>query len=253
MRILIIIFLTFSTPGVGEVWASQRSQVKEGTEAFKNQQWDQAIDHYMNAMEGNKNTDIVQYDLGTAFYKKGNYDQSMEHLQKSISTKNTKLSSKTYYNLGNALYKKGRSLENNNIDGAIDSLQKSLANYATGLNLTPKDQDGTYNRDVVQKELERLKKKKQQQSPQQQSQGRQSQAQQPQNASAGQNQKSDRQPSGQGAVQQRQNLEKQQTPTLRSGQAQQVLNDYESEEAPKGLLNFADRHQKEESHVDRDW
>ena len=295
MRLLagLLIFMLMSS----DAWASKEEiQVKQANELFKKQQWDSAIDGYLNVLEGSKaakNTDILQYDLGSAFYKKRNYDQSIEHLQKSLSDKNKNLSSKSYYNLGNALYRKGQSLENSKVDEAIGSLQKSVENYDHSLRLNPRDKDAQYNQKFVEKELERLKKKKQEQQnqQQQQDQSKQDQSQQKQNNSQGSqnNQNQQQQPSqkdkeqqeqkekqqeeqakkdqqsqaqqsqsqqnqaqkksgqeqqGQGAEEQQQSLEQK--------QAKELLEEYESQDAPKGLLNFVDRHRGDHD-VDKDW
>lgn len=284
--------------------ASQETQVKQANDLFKKQQWDDAIDHYLNALEeSSKDADIVQYDLGSAFYKKGDFDQSIEHYQKSISDKNKVLSANAYFNLGNALYKKGHSLEKSKIDDAISSLQKSLENYQQTLNLTPKDEDAKYNYDFVEKELERLKKKKQEQQKrdQQHKQHRQSPKkpqskkedqekqkhqqknqedqqrknpnqenkehnQQNQNAANQQNQSSSETKPPESKPPENKNPEgqpqgNQNTPQASSSsetdasmgqeEVSDLLDEYQKD-APKGLLNFTDRHQ-ERNHVDKDW
>ncbi len=281
----LVILLLLSSSAWGE---SQENMVKKANELFKKQQWDGAIDQYISALEQNKNADIVQYDLGTTFYKKGNYDQSIEHLQKSFSDKNKETSVRSYYNLGNALYKKGSSLENEKIEEAINFLQKSIESYDKTLKLNPKDKDAQYNHEYVQKELERLKKKKEEQSKEQQQQnqsskndqskqdknkgqnGQNKDQNQSQNSSNEENKKEDnkkseenKQDKGQrlenSEEQKSENKEEQQAQpqegkeqTLEQKQAKELLEDYERQDATKGLLNFVDRH-KGESHVDRDW
>ncbi|MEI7999030.1 MAG: tetratricopeptide repeat protein [Candidatus Omnitrophota bacterium] len=263
-------------------WASQESQVREANELFKKQQWDKAIDLYKNALEQKKNADIIHYDLGTALYKKGDYDQSIEHLKKVLSGKDSKLSSKVYYNLGNALYKKGQTLENSNLDEAVRSMQESLVDYNKTSELNTKDEDAKYNHSVVEKEIERLNKKKQQQQSQQsqQSQNKQNSSSQSnqQNKENSQNKEPPQQPlkdnqsnqedqkgqdqqsnqaqsakdreksaqskQNQNAISQQKDLEK--------AQAKEMLEDYQKEEEPKGLLNFKDRNQGE-VHVEKDW
>jgi Ca-activated chloride channel family protein len=282
---------------MSSVWAaSQETQVKEANELFKKQQWDSAVDVYLNALEHPEHADIVQYDLGTAFYKKENYDQSIEHLQKAISDKDKKLSAKVHYNLGNALYKKGRSLENNKIDEAIGSMQKSLDNYDKTLRLNSKDKDAKYNREFVEKELERLKKKKEEQKKEQQQEQQKDQPKQDKsqdkNKDNQQNQnnqdkqkdqpkdssqeKQEEEPKSQkqkdkGQQQQQQSQQPSQDskdkaspkPDVQEGkegkpqsleekQAQAILEEYERQDAPKGLLNFVNR-RKGEAHVERDW
>ncbi|MBF0489964.1 MAG: tetratricopeptide repeat protein [Candidatus Omnitrophica bacterium] len=301
-------------------FASQQQQVREANELFKKKQWDSAIDLYLNALEHTQNADIVQYDLGAAFYKKGNYDQAIEHLKKAESDKNKRLSQKAAYNLGNAQYKKGLSLEDQKIDEAITSLQKSTEEYTKALSLNSKDQDADYNRKVVEKELERLKEKKKDQQQKQdqkqdqknesskkdkdqskkdqqqnqnnkdnqdkqnqqnrQDQKNKEQQNQPQGGSDQQNKKEEQESGQQNQPQeQKQDEDKkkqdqqqasqetkdqkktdpkqnqaaaEQMQSLEQKQAKELLETYEREDAPKGILNFVDRH-KGERHVDRDW
>ena len=266
-----IIFLTFFVLSTNLSWSSQASQVKEANDLFKKQKWDQAIDHYMNALEQNQNANIVQYDLGTALYKKGNYNQSIEYLQKALSKKekDKNFVGNSYYNLGNAFYQKGHSLEENNIDDALKAMQESLSNYDKTLNLNVKDEDASYNHKIVEKEIERLRKKKQQQQQNQQKDQQQQNSQknkdQQQNQSqqaSEQQQKEDQQKNQQqenvgngrdhSLQDQQQNREGQSQEDLEKKQAKEMLNDYEHNEAPKGLLNFNKRDQGE-AHVDRDW
>ena len=277
----IIILLTFFILSANLSWSSQESQVKQANVLFKQQKWDEAIDHYMNALEQNQNTNIVQYDLGAAFYKKGNYNQSIEHLQKALpkKEKDKKFTANAHYNLGNAFYQKGRSMEEGNIDEALKAMQESLSNYDKTLNLNAKDEDASYNHKIVEKEIERLQKKKQQQqqssSEQKQNQPKDQQPNSQQNKDQKQDQsqrpsqqqkdeqskKEDEQKnqsSKENQDQKKSDSDKQQNMSgksqeiLEKQQAKAMLNDYEQNEAPKGLLNFKQQN-KGDAHVDRDW
>ncbi len=279
----IIILLTFFVVLANPSWSSQESQVRQANDLFKKQQWDEAIDHYMNALDQNKNTHIVQYDLGAAFYKKGNYNQSIEHLQKALpkKDKDKKFTANTHYNLGNAFFQKGSSLEKENIDDAIKFMQESLSSYDKTLNLNAKDEDASYNRKIVEKEIERLQKKKQQQQQQSSNEKRENQSQdqqannQPDKDQRGdQSQKSpkenkqeqpkkdekqknqsdnkDQDKAGNGRDHSLGDQQQKPQEGLEQRQAKAMLSDYEQNEAPKGLLNFKQPN-KGEAHVDRDW
>lgn len=275
MRIIALVILLISLSS--SCWSSQEAQVKEANSFFKQQKWDEAIDRYLNALEQSKNNDIVRYDLGAAFYKKGNYDQSIEHLQKAEPKKDKKLMANTQYNLGNAFYQKGRSLEQKDIDGAIKSMQESLSHYEKTLNLNAKDEDASYNYKIVEEEIKRLQKKKQQQPSHQQNQQQKDQSQenkqnnqnlqQNQSSKSPESQQQQDQQKKEGSQQQQQSKEEQKETKPESQQqnqlsvkpedgdkkqAKQMLEDYEQNEAPKGLLNFKQRDQGD-VHVDKDW
>jgi len=289
--------------------ASQEATVRQANQLFKEKKWDLAVDLYLNALEKEQHADIVQYDLGSAFYKKGNYEQAIEHLQKAVSDKNKKLSAKATYNMGNAFYQQAHALEKDKLDDAIAAMQKSIENYGQTLSLLPKDKDAKFNQDLAEKELERLKKKKEEEQKKQQDQKsqqdhkqqkqdknqsksqeqpstdkqqeKQDQHKQSQDSSS-QHQKEESKAQEEAKKQAQQDAEKQkeqeskekqagqankdqskegqkqeaaqegEKSSIEEQQAKEMLAEYERDDAPKGLLNFVDRH-KGESHVERDW
>ncbi len=179
MRTFVLTIVIVLLPYVS--WGSQNSEIKEGNSSFKAHKWDESIDHYFNALQEAKNPDIIHYNLGSAFYKKGKYDQSIEHLKKSITGKNSKISQRASYNLGNALYQKGKTLEKENLDQAIESMKESLGQYSQALQMNAKDHDAAYNQKVVEGELKRLEEKKKEQQDQKNQQNNEKQQSKDQN------------------------------------------------------------------------
>ena len=85
---------------------------------------------FKEALDKTPESDIVNFNLGTALYKEGEYEEAVKHFQKTYLTEDDKLKQKAYYNSGNALYEKGISQEQ---DGdaslAIPPVEQSLKQY----------------------------------------------------------------------------------------------------------------------------
>ncbi len=152
-----------------EVLAASKAQyIKEGNALYQKEQFDQALDHYTEALKSASESDIINFDLGTALYKKGDYPATINHLNKSLLTEDKGLKQKAHYNLGNAFYRTGQSQEKKDLSSAVSSLTQSLAHFEQAIQLDDKDEDAKFNYEFVKKELEQLKKK-QNENPQQQS------------------------------------------------------------------------------------
>ena len=250
--ILLAVIFLFS-PSM--LWAKG---INEANRLYAQGQYDQAAQMYQKAADADPRDFLAQYDLGTGLYKKGDFDRSAKYLQQSLAASRPELRLKAQYNLGNALYKAGMARADKDIDAAIGSLEKSLSNYDEVIKSDAKDADARYNRDIVQKALERLKKKKEEQKKQQQKQDQQ--GQQEQNKDQGGNKQEQKQQGQQpqGQEDNKPNGQKQgqsqaeQAQAMEEKQAKDLLQEYERTEAPAGLLNFIPKKSGEQD-VEKDW
>jgi Ca-activated chloride channel family protein len=114
--------------GWQDVWQTNDQQAQQ---AYKKQD-------YAKAAEQFENPDWK----AAAQYKAGDYDKALENL------KNSKTESSAY-NQGNALAKTGQ-------------LEEAIKAYEKALSSNPNDSDAKYNKDLVEKELEKQKQQEQQ-------------------------------------------------------------------------------------------
>ncbi len=184
------------------------------------------------------------------------------------------------YNLGNALYKDGKARADADIDGAIKNMEQSLSNYNEVLKNNAKDEDARYNAAFVGKELERLKKKKEEQDKQKQDQkqgkdqDKKSQPQDQDKKEQSQDQdkdgskdpkpdpQQDQKKDGQKDKEEEQKQEPgedkpqegqpQEPGEMSPKEAKDILEDYQRNQEPKGLLNFIPKN-KGERPVTKDW
>ncbi len=141
------------------VYASVAGDVNKANDLYRQGKFDDSLKLYQEALDQDDKSSVVKYDLGTALYKKGDYEKALGYLEQAAQDKNIKIKPKAEYNLGNVLYKSGIQKENTNVDEAIKSLQEALGQYGQTIADDPKDQDAIFNQDFVKKEIERLKKK----------------------------------------------------------------------------------------------
>ena len=274
--------------------ASKTKKIKSGSKLYKQDHFDEAAKAFEEAVEVDPNSDVANYDLGTALFKTGDYDGAVEYLQNALLTQKKDLQQKVHYNLGNAFLKDGMSKEAEDLEKAVGSVEKAVGSYGKAVELNSKDDDAAFNQKLAKKELERLKKelekqkksgngknnqdKQNQQSSQdkksesqksesQQSNSQQSKEQQskdqdqtakknegkeeqPQNA--GQKEKDAENQKNDSAQSQAQEAAEGKEKDLSKQQAMMLLEDYENNEAPKGLLNFVPSDGREKP-VAKDW
>jgi Ca-activated chloride channel family protein len=119
--------------GWQDLWQTKDQQAQQ---AYKKQD-------YVKAAEQFENPDWK----AAAHYKAGEYDKALESLKSSKSESSA-------YNLGNALAKAGQ------LEEAVKAYEKALA-------VNPDNADAKYNKEVVEKELEKQKQDQQQDDKQQ--------------------------------------------------------------------------------------
>ncbi len=165
MRFIISIYFLLVA---SNAFASSASDVRKGNRLYYEGKFDESIAHYEKAVGAKQGVGIVDYDLGAAYYKKGDFSKAMEYWQKSSAVKDKVLSAQAQYNLGNALYKDALAEENSSLDRAIAKMEKAENLFQQLVTDNPKDTDAAFNQQRAKEQLERLRKKKQEQQQQQQ-------------------------------------------------------------------------------------
>ncbi|HEY5102365.1 MAG TPA: VWA domain-containing protein [Steroidobacteraceae bacterium] len=132
---------------------------------------------YAAAVKRDPNTPALQFNLGTAAYKAGRFDEAAQAFQASVgalqSANQKRLAEQAYayYDLGNTLYRTGQKTEQSNTQQTIEGWTRAVKAYDVALQLRPNDADGKFNRGLVQRKLETLKKKQSEQDQQKKSGG----------------------------------------------------------------------------------
>jgi Ca-activated chloride channel family protein len=257
--------------------ASPAGLVGKANKLYKKQEYNDALKLYEQALAGQSDSTIINFNAGTAHYKTDGYQNAISSFEKSLATQDKDLESKANYNLGNSKYMLGLTKENSDLPGAVRLLEGALGNYNRTIQLTPKDEDAKVNYRIVEKKLKELKEKlkqqpqqkkndqKQQQDKQQQGQGGTKQNQQEKQSG----QEQHKQPQQQG---EQENREQQARPQNKSGhqkkdqqaatrvgepkemskeEADMLLEGYRQQETAAGMLR--DKRKGAEEQVLKDW
>lgn len=154
---------------------SKRKAVSEGNALYGQGAYADSAEKYRAALENDPESDIINFDLGTALYKHGDYDGAVSYLQKTLLSDDGQLRGKGFYNLGNALYRHGMAKEKSDLSGAISSMEEAMKQYEGALAIRKDDADARHNYEFVKKELGRLRQKQEQQKKDQQDKDQQPQ------------------------------------------------------------------------------
>jgi len=140
--------------------------IKSGDKFYNKGRYKEAAKQYVEALKKDPESDIINYNLGTALYKLKDYAGALEYFQKSLLTEDRRIRAKAHYNLGNTLYQFGLQKEDVDLQGAVSSLEGALEHYKKSLSINRRDKDARTNQKIVQKDLERLKEKLKEQKSQ---------------------------------------------------------------------------------------
>ncbi len=141
------------------------SLLKEGNRLYEEGKYDDALTKYREAQIERPEAPEVQYNIGSALYREGAFEEAAKVTGNSLTTDKATLEANAHYNMGNALYRQKKYPE------AIEAYKQSLS-------INPDDVDAKFNLELARKMLkEQMKPQEQQQQQQQQDKQKQQQQQ----------------------------------------------------------------------------
>jgi len=165
---------------VATAGADESQIVNQGNSLYHSGKYDEALEKYNAAIVDAPESDIIHFNLGTAFYQKEAYDKAIDSFTKSMMTDDPSLEAQANYNIGNAKYRQGRLKENTDLQGAVNNFRDALSYYKRAIELDEKDAEAKFNHEFVEKKLKHLLDQLEKQPPEQQQQQEQQQKQQDQ-------------------------------------------------------------------------
>ncbi len=140
-----------------------QASTRDAERAYHEGKFKQSADEYGRAVARSPEDVKLQYNLGVAAYKSGDFAKAGAALDQSLHSDRLDLQENAYYDLGNVLYRVGQESVAKKPEVATDKWKKSIASYESALKLNPKDQDAVYNRDLVKRRLAALEEQQKQQ------------------------------------------------------------------------------------------
>ncbi|MBL1145291.1 MAG: tetratricopeptide repeat protein [Bacteroidetes bacterium] len=130
---------------------SAYQEIREGNEAFKKNEFEQAEEKYRASLR--KDADLIEnsFNLGDALYRQGKYEEASKFFQAvAAKSEDKEIKSKAFHNLGNSLLKEKK------LEESIEAYKKSLIN-------NPKDEETRYNYAYAKQQLQEQQKQEQEQ------------------------------------------------------------------------------------------
>lgn len=134
---------------------SLRTKINDGNDKYSEEQYEEALNSYQDALIDDPQSAIAHFNRGDAFYKMEKYDQALEEYQKALSAKDINMEAKIHYNIGNTFFKQ-------------DKLQESIESYIISLDLNPNDNEVKYNLELARAKLKEMADKQKTESDDQQ-------------------------------------------------------------------------------------
>ncbi len=135
---------------------------------YENGRYTEAQKEYQRLLEKKPDDDRLQYNAGAAAYRAEDYETAAKHFSTAKTSRDLQLQQRAFYNLANTLFRRGEN--STEPDEKTTAWDDAIKNYEGALKLNPQDKDAEFNRDLVKKRLEELKK--QQQEKQKQDEGK---------------------------------------------------------------------------------
>ncbi len=134
-----------------------RSKINKGIQAYDQNQWDESLKHFQDALLDAPGDPVAHYNVAEALYKKQKYEDALSAYEKALNTPDVDIRQKVHYNMGNTYYQ-------------MNKYQEAIQSYIKALELNPEDQDAKHNLELVRAKLKEMAQKQPMQNQQQQQQ-----------------------------------------------------------------------------------
>jgi Ca-activated chloride channel family protein len=148
MLAMLLCLLSLPVPST----ASEKETATDSSDSPK------TLEVYNRLLKKHPDDPRIQFNAGTAFYKNKKFDEAVSAFNGALKSKDLDLQEMAYYNRGNAYYKKGAETTTTDPQQTLEQWQHAVESYAASLELKPDDSDASYNRNLVQKKIDELKK-----------------------------------------------------------------------------------------------
>jgi Ca-activated chloride channel family protein len=159
------VMATVSVLVFGLVVNSVNASPAQARRAFEAGEYKAALEEYQRLLRERPGDARLHYNAGSAAYRADDLETAVNQFNEALRTTDLGLQRDAYYNRANTRYRQGEK-----ITEAADKQQmweSALNDYDRALKLNPEDADAKFNRELVQRKLEELKKQQEQQQQQQ--------------------------------------------------------------------------------------
>jgi hypothetical protein len=175
----------------GGWFGAERDRAAEGNRRYDAGQYDEAATAYGEGLIDYPDSRRLRFNLGAAQYREGKFADAIATLEKLLpaaedeprrpAADDAELSAQAAYNVGNARFRLGRQVEEQDPQQALALYDQALADYKRSMGAAPEDEAPKFNHEFVERHLQALKERLEQQQQEQQQKQQEQEPQQGQN------------------------------------------------------------------------
>ena len=129
---------------------------KEAEQSYTQGKYEEALLRYQALLVDHPDSDVINYHVGIAYYKRGNFEKAVGHFTKALATDDPVIETWAVYNIGNSKYRQGERYETEDAGRAAELYQEAIEYYKRAIELNGKDEDQKFNHDFVEKKWKEL-------------------------------------------------------------------------------------------------
>lgn len=149
----------------GLVVNSVNASPAQARRAFEAGEYKAALEEYQRLLRERPGDARLHYNAGSAAYRADDLDTAVNQFNEALRTTDLGLQRAAYYNRANTRYRQGEKTAE--VADKQQMWESAINDYDRALKLNPEDADAKFNRELVQRKLEELKKQQEQQQQQQ--------------------------------------------------------------------------------------
>ena len=162
---------------------SARQFVQQGNEAYRQENYQDALEAYEQAAEVDPDSPRIWFNKGDALYQQGEFEKAIDaYEQAALRSQDPFLEARSKFNQGNASFREGVNRQQQDPRQALSSIEKGVRLYQDALKLDPTLNDARHNVEVARRVMRAMIEQMQNQprQPGQQQQDDKSEQQDPQ-------------------------------------------------------------------------
>jgi Ca-activated chloride channel family protein len=150
----VLVLLTLAAPA-----GVSADQISEGNRLYHEGKYDEAAQQYGDALVDSPGSPLLRFNLAAAQYKLGRFEDAVKSLEQIEPSRDAAFDARVAYNLGNSLFRQGELRSSWNAREALPLYESALAAYRRAMGADPADTKAKFNHEVVERQIEALKKK----------------------------------------------------------------------------------------------
>ena len=136
---------------------SARQFVQQGNEAYRQENYQDALEAYEQAAEVDPDSPRIWFNRGDALYQQGEFEKAIDaYEQAALRSQDPFLEARSKFNQGNASFRNGVNRQQQNPRQALSSIEKGVRLYQDALKLDPTLNDARHNVEVARRVLKAM-------------------------------------------------------------------------------------------------